>query len=130
MEVTNEQVVEEEDALIESSNIEPFPLTQIFHNYKCDQNSFIHILTTPDFPKMHPPQQGKPSYNKPQPAAATGFPVIFDSDPSIYSDNPSSNYQPPPPPPPKPIVEWSTGLCDCCSDPGKSKSPNSLCLRS
>ncbi|KAL9330233.1 hypothetical protein ACSQ67_005236 [Phaseolus vulgaris] len=38
---------------------------------------------------------------------ATGFPV---------SD--TSSYAPPPPPQPKPIVEWSSGLCDCFSDCG------------
>jgi hypothetical protein len=70
-----------------------------------------------------PPEQGKPAYNQPA-AAATGIPVSYNSTTSAYSGA-SSDYAPPPPPPPKPLVEWSTGLCDCCSassDPRKSKS--------
>lgn len=72
---------------------------------------------------MYSPQEGKPSYNQPQPGAATGFPVSYNSNTSTYSGTTSSDYQPVPPPPPKPIVEWSSGLCDCCSDPTKSMSP-------
>ncbi|KAK7320058.1 hypothetical protein RJT34_04788 [Clitoria ternatea] len=54
----------------------------------------------------------KTQYN---PQAATGFPVSYSSS-AAYSAA-SSDYQPPPPQP-KPIVEWSTGLCDCFSDCG------------
>jgi len=68
---------------------------------------------------MYTPEQGKPASNQPPPPAATGFPVSYNSTTSAYSGA-SSDYTPPPPP--KPLVEWSTGLCDCCSDPGKSKS--------
>ncbi|AET05385.1 putative PLAC8 motif-containing protein [Medicago truncatula] len=66
---------------------------------------------------MYQPEEGKPAYNQPQ-GAATGFPVSYNSATSGYSGA-STDYAPPPPPP-KPLVEWSTGLCDCCSDPGKS----------
>ncbi|XP_058772276.1 protein PLANT CADMIUM RESISTANCE 2-like [Vicia villosa] len=69
---------------------------------------------------MYQPQEGKPPYHQPQPGAATGFPVSYNSNTSTYSGTTSSDYQPVPPPPPKPIVEWSSGLCDCCSDPTKS----------
>ncbi|XP_057420893.1 protein PLANT CADMIUM RESISTANCE 2-like [Lotus japonicus] len=63
---------------------------------------------------MYPGSEQKAGYNQP-PAAATGFPVSY-SGTTNYST--SSDYQPQPPPPPKPLVEWSTGLCDCFSNCG------------
>ncbi|KAK2439508.1 Protein CADMIUM RESISTANCE 2 [Trifolium repens] len=67
---------------------------------------------------MYQQEDGKPFNNQPPSAAATGFPVSFNSNTSAtYSGASTTEYVPPPP---KPIVEWSTGLCDCCSNPGKS----------
>ncbi|KAK2439509.1 protein PLANT CADMIUM RESISTANCE [Trifolium repens] len=64
---------------------------------------------------MYQPQDGKPVYNQPPSAAATGFPVSANSTTSAaYSGAPTSLYTPPH------LVEWSTGLCDCCSNPGNS----------
>ncbi|GAU33496.1 hypothetical protein TSUD_72580 [Trifolium subterraneum] len=48
--------------------------------------------------------------------AGTGFPVSFKSStPAEYSGATTTAYAPPLS---KPLVEWSTSLCDCCSDPG------------
>ncbi|KAK2439510.1 protein PLANT CADMIUM RESISTANCE [Trifolium repens] len=62
---------------------------------------------------MHQPQDGKPLYNQPRTAAGTGFPVsINNTAPIAYSGVATSVYAP------RSQVEWSTGLCDCCSNPG------------
>ncbi|WVZ22736.1 hypothetical protein V8G54_001280 [Vigna mungo] len=60
---------------------------------------------------------------------ATGFPVNYSTS-TTYTTNDSSSYAPPAPPQPKPIVEWSTGLCDCFSDCGNwdPHVRNCLCL--
>ncbi|ESW32399.1 hypothetical protein PHAVU_002G319100 [Phaseolus vulgaris] len=51
---------------------------------------------------------------------ATGFPVSYSTSTTYTTTTTTdtSSYTPPPPPQPKPIVEWSTGLCDCFSDCG------------
>lgn len=54
---------------------------------------------------------------------ATGFPVSYSTS-TTYTTNDSSSYAPPAPPQPKPIVEWSTGLCDCFSDCGNCNFHN------
>ncbi|KAL2342459.1 hypothetical protein Fmac_003744 [Flemingia macrophylla] len=54
-----------------------------------------------------------PSSDPPKSAATTGFPVSYNS---AYSSTADTSYTPAPPPQPKPIVKWSTGLCDCFSD--------------
>jgi len=64
----------------------------------------------------------------PMKPTATGFPVSSYSTSTTYTTNDTSSYAPPAPPQPKPIVEWSTGLCDCFSDFGNCKSDNLLLL--
>ncbi|KAG5041725.1 hypothetical protein JHK85_014201 [Glycine max] len=54
-------------------------------------------------------------------APATGFPVSYSTsttEAEVYSYSYGPVVVPVPPPHPKPIVEWSTGLCDCFSDWG------------
>ncbi|WJX48407.1 hypothetical protein P8452_34974 [Trifolium repens] len=64
---------------------------------------------------MYQPQDGRPLSNQPPSAASTGFPVSANSTkPAAYSGAATSVYAP------KPQVEWSTGLFDCCSNPGNS----------
>ncbi|XP_040871676.1 cell number regulator 10 isoform X1 [Glycine max] len=56
-------------------------------------------------------------------APATGFPVSYSTsttEAEVYSYSYGPVVVPVPPPHPKPIVEWSTGLCDCFSDWGNS----------
>ncbi|KAG5058840.1 hypothetical protein JHK82_013823 [Glycine max] len=58
-------------------------------------------------------------------APATGFPVSYSTsttEAEVYSYSYGPVVVPVPPPHPKPIVEWSTGLCDCFSDWGNFSS--------
>ncbi|KAG2411075.1 hypothetical protein LR48_Vigan325s000700 [Vigna angularis] len=55
---------------------------------------------------------------------ATGFPVSYSTSTTYTTTNDTSSYAPPAPPQPKPIVEWSTGLCDCFSDCGNCNFHN------
>lgn len=107
----------------------------MLHTYKLDPNSLILMFTKQQKQKhkqkdpyrkevifciMYRGEELEKSAYKQAPAgtAATGFPVSYDGTTSTYSGQ-SSEYQTHPPPPPKLLVEWSTGLCDCCSNPGK-----------
>ncbi|KAK7358258.1 hypothetical protein VNO77_00184 [Canavalia gladiata] len=64
-------------------------------------------------------QQGSDPAKPPQAqATATGFPVSANYSTTTPYSTASSDYHQPPPPPPKPLVDWSTGLCDCFSDCG------------
>ncbi|CAJ2676100.1 unnamed protein product [Trifolium pratense] len=93
---------------------------------------------------MYQPEDGKPLSNQPPSATTTGFPVSVNNNTSAaYSGATTSMYAPPSatitgfpvnfnsststaysgatttdyaPPPSKPLVEWSTNLCNCCSN--------------
>ncbi|WJX48409.1 hypothetical protein P8452_34975 [Trifolium repens] len=63
---------------------------------------------------MYQPEYGKQLYNQPPSAAVTGFPVSFNSSTSAASAPAGATTTAPPLS--KPLVEWSTGLCNCCSN--------------
>jgi hypothetical protein len=78
------------------------------HAYQLKITTYFWYL----FPKMYQPEYGKQLYNQPPSAAVTGFPVNFNSSASaVYSGATTTA-----PPLSNPLVEWSTGLCNCCSN--------------
>ncbi|GAU33494.1 hypothetical protein TSUD_72560 [Trifolium subterraneum] len=66
---------------------------------------------------MYQPEHGKSLYNQPPSAAVTGYPVSFNSSTSaMFSGATTTEEEEYAPPPSKPLVGWSTNLCNCCAN--------------